>query len=894
MERILHPGQTDEQNRTNEESTPWIKYAPIATVACVTKPSETINHHERESSKFDHCIDYMEVLTEEQREKILRCEHAGLPPDCECYATIQPQQLVTRHWERFHYPAVFERSHKCSEEETYSETAWGIAAEMRRSQAVEAEFEHGSEGSQDNSGVVTAAATGRRTTVTHGRVLRTSTTENTCDTGCPRFHIDMDTLDTPTAAIAWQMRHYYHNNRAGLPRVPPTEAAAEYFRDMSNPAAKGLRSVKLDQHLRKLQSSLKLGKYPGSYEFRVYASKFASECRALESHQPQRDSLETAQGGPKQQTLTDAVVRGGRAHTERAVYPGAKMQRKLADENSTALHTIATDGSHHPATTTASSRTSWGFVTRTQTMLQKGLQPDEGCGQVCHLDLEACIGKGEFEAVLMALRNSSVSTPIHFIVDALYVITTCTQIMAQVANDYEPSQHQKLQQQLHPQREQFRMLMKETRRAGTALPTFEHVHSHTGEDTKEVRFNDRADEAAGMGHKVPHPDPNGKEGQPMMYCSASANRLPFDNPIREIVHAAAQLERLRNLQAVPRHGQLFRGDTDLQLVRDRNHDRYMKPNTSTTAVKAMLQVLPTVKQQIKTKQMSDSLPYLGPTCPVCEMLDQEELMKNVLDSEYAPRCVHRREDAIHVAVGECVQDQWLACRRAVADELNTVCHKRHSNANHSASAFDSSPLVWRENLHLQWMNAGIRGNLRKYNYHDNDHTDPQSDLPSPTIPSNLHKRSDTFMLRALNNSNPVRTLFGAPSVLLAECVQRVYRKVITAKEVWAIAHRHIMATIESVLRTQKEQRRDAQIKYAATHELAPDFPFYSTLQAKDRKKRKNKDLAQEMKGDDAFIKKKRRKKARNTPKQQRKERASQGPSPSATGCTTSTQTQAAL
>ena len=70
---------------------------------------------------------------------------------------------------------------------------------------------------------------------------------------------------------------------------------------------------------------------------------------------------------------------------------------------------------------------------------------------MCHLDLEACIGKGEFEAVLMALRNSSVSTPIHFIVDALHIITTCTQIMAQVANDYEPSQHQKLQQQLHPQ-----------------------------------------------------------------------------------------------------------------------------------------------------------------------------------------------------------------------------------------------------------------------------------------------------------------------------------------------------------------------------------------------------------------------------------------------------------
>ena len=140
------------------------------------------------------------------------------------------------------------------------------------------------------------------------------------------------------------------------------------------------------------------------------ASKFASECRAPESRQPQRDGSETAQGGPKQQTLADAAVRGGRAHTERAVCPGAKMQRKLADKNSTALHTTATDGSHHPATTTASSRTSWGFVTRTQTMKQKGLQPGGGCGQACHLDLEACTGKGEFEAVIMALRNSSVGT----------------------------------------------------------------------------------------------------------------------------------------------------------------------------------------------------------------------------------------------------------------------------------------------------------------------------------------------------------------------------------------------------------------------------------------------------------------------------------------------------
>ena len=29
VERILHPGQTDEQNRTNEESTPWIKHARL-------------------------------------------------------------------------------------------------------------------------------------------------------------------------------------------------------------------------------------------------------------------------------------------------------------------------------------------------------------------------------------------------------------------------------------------------------------------------------------------------------------------------------------------------------------------------------------------------------------------------------------------------------------------------------------------------------------------------------------------------------------------------------------------------------------------------------------------------------------------------------------------------
>ena len=139
-----------------------------------------------------------------------------------------------------------------------------------------------------------------------------------------------------------------------------------------------------------------------------------------------------------------------------------------------------------------------------------------------------------------------------------------------------------------------------------------------------------------------------------------------------------------------------------------------------------------------------------------------------------------------------------------------MCHKRHSNANHTASAFDSSPLAWQEK-HLQWMNAGIRGNLRKCNYHDNDHTDPQTDLPtgSPIIPPNLHERSNTFTLGALNNANPVRTLFGALAVLLAEHVKRMYRKVITAKEVWAIAHRHIMATIESVLRTQKTQRKEA-------------------------------------------------------------------------------------
>ena len=127
---------------------------------------------------------------------------------------------------------------------------------------------------------------------------------------------------------------------------------------------------------------------------------------------------------------------------------------------------------------------------------------------------------------------------------------------------------------------------------------------------------------------------------------------------------------------------------------------------------------------------------------------------------------------MHVAAGECVQDQWLACRRAAADELNAVCHKRHGNANHIASAFDSSPLVWREK-HLQWMNAGIRGNPRKCNCHDNDHADPQSDLPSPTMPTNLHERSDTFTLWALDGSNPVRTSFGAPSVLLAERVQRM-------------------------------------------------------------------------------------------------------------------------
>ena len=42
-----------------------------------------------------------------------------------------------------------------------------------------------------------------------------------------------------------------------------------------------------------------------------------------------------------------------------------------------------------------------------------------------------------------------------------------------------------------------------------------------------------------------------------------------------------------------------------------------------------------------------------------------------------------------------------------------------------------------------------------------------------------------------------------------------------------------MATIESVLRTQKNQRKEAQMKRAATHGHAPDFPFHSAPQAKD-------------------------------------------------------------
>ena len=120
----------------------------------------------------------------------------------------------------------------------------------------------------------------------------------------------------------------------------------------------------------------------------------------------------------------------------------------------------------------------------------------------------------------------------------------------------------------------------------------------------------------------------------------------------------------------------------------------------------------------------------------------------------------------------------------------------------------------------------------------NDHTDPQTDLPSPTIPPSLHERCNTFTLGALNNANPVRTLFGAPTVLLAEHVKRMYRTVITAKEMWAIAHRHTMATIESVLRTQKNQRKEEQIKHAGAHAHAPDFPFHSTLQANDKKKKK--------------------------------------------------------
>ena len=165
----------------------------------------------------------------------------------------------------------------------------------------------------------------------------------------------------------------------------------------------------------------------------------------------------------------------------------------------------------------------------------------------------------------------------------------------------------------------------------------------------------------------------------------------------------------------------------------------------------------------------------------------------------------------------------------------------------------------------------------------NDHTDPQTDLPSPTIPPTLHERCNTFTLGALNNANPVRTLFGAPTVLLAEHVKRMYRTVITAKEMWAIAHRHTMATIESVLRTQKNQRKEEQIKDAGAHAHAPDFPFHSTLQANDKKKKKRRQTQnKKRRRRTLFFKKRGGKKARNTPKQQRKGKATHGPSPSST------------